>query len=164
MKKKEIKKENLQKKINIADRIKMMEGKNILFKQPPEAMRRNSANINFNFNQMGLGAKKEEKKEEKDKKVENKPSNDFTNKLNKMQMMFANRGGFKPRPSAQFTGLPKLDNLDNNNKNKKLEIISEKPDVLKEGFNPVDELEKNLNKIVVQKDKKKRRKTIFEEE
>ena len=150
----------------MADRIKMMEGKNIVFKQPPEAMRRNSANINFNFNQIGLGAKKEEKtekKEEKDKKVENKPSSDFANKLNKMQMMFANKGGFKPRPSAQFTGLPKLDNLDNNNnKNQKLEIISEQTDVLKEGFNPVDELEKNLDKIVVNKNKKKRRRTTFE--
>jgi hypothetical protein len=109
--------------------------------------------------------KKEEKKEEKPNKIVNKPSGDFASKLGQMKKMFENKG-FKPRPSAQFTGfrgLNSVGNIGNTNNNQKLDIITEKPDVMKEGYNPVNELEKNLDKIVIKKDKKKGKKPTFEE-
>ena len=149
----------------MAERIKMMEkGKMNIIPFPAQEIqkRRHSAFENkIKFNQGALGLNNEENND----KPEKKTSNDFANKLNNMKKMFEGKGPRimgGPRPSAQFTGMPKFD-LPGNNNNQKLEIIEEKPDNLKVGYNPVDELEKNLDKIVVKKDKKKKKKPTFEE-
>ena len=155
------KEEKPAKPMTMAERIKMMEkGRmNILPRPEPEIQkRRHSAFENkIKFNPAALGLNNEEN----NKKPEKKTSNDFANKLNNMKKMFEGKGPRimgGPRPSAQFTGMPKFDVPGSNNNNQKLEIIEEKPDNLKVGYNPVDELEKNLDKIVVKKDKKKKKK------
>ena len=110
-----------------------------------------------------LVLKNEEKNKEKSKE-ENKPAS-FKDKLNNMKNMFENKGMRMigaPRPSAQLMGMPKFENLGKNNNAQNLEIIEEKSDKMVSGYNPVDDLEKKLEKVVIKKDKKKMKKPTFE--
>ena len=171
VKKEEIKKEEpkpsepiIGKKLSMADRIKMMEGQGKVNNNPkpaPAPQKRFSAIENkFSFNQ--------EKKEEKNnkpttKKNESKPSGPV-NKFSDMKKMLEMRGiGGGSRPSAQLMGVPNLGNMgQNNNTNQNAGIVKEKVDKENPGYNPVNDLEKKLDNIVVQKDKKKKKKINFQ--
>ena len=169
-KKEEKKEEKGEKKLSMAERIKMMSGgvKPNNGPNPAPAPRRMSAfeGGKLNFNPGNIANKNDEKKDNKAKPDDNKPSGSG-NKFNQMKMMLEKRGGPRmgPRPSA-IMGMPHFGNFginNNNNNNQDLNIIEEKSDKLKEGYNPVDDLEKKLEKVVVQKNKKKIKKPTFEE-
>ena len=172
-KKDEKKEEKGEKKMSMADRIKMMSGGANLKPNngpnPVAAPRRMSAfeGGKLNFNPGNIANKTDEKKDNKAKPDDNKPSGSG-NKFNQMKMMLEKRGGPRmgPRPSA-IMGMPHFGNfginINNNNNNQDLNIIEEKSDKLKEGYNPADDLEKKLEKVVVQKNKKKIKKPTFEE-
>ena len=82
-------------------------------------------------------------------------------KFEQMKRMMENRGVRPgPRPSAQFNPNFKFGNLGVNNNNKG--IIEEKSDKEKTGYDPAKDLEKKLDNIVVQKDKKKKKKPNFQ--
>ena len=156
----------------MAERIKMMSGGGIAnpnnAQRPAPAPKKRLSAIDGNqilFNP--LKKIEEGNKDNKDNKAKidnNKPAGSG-NKFNQMKMMLEKRGGPRmgPRPSAQFIGMPKFGNLGQNNNDKGLDIIEEKSDKLKEGYNPVDDLEKKLENVVIKKDKKKKKKPIFEE-
>ena len=152
--------------MSIQERIKLMQGGGQAKINPPkpapapQAQKRMSAAENlFKFNQgLNNDNKKEEKKVSNNNKVNDNKKNAFKDKLN----MFANRGMMgagRPRQSAQLNNVPNFGNL---MKNKDSGIIQDNPDILKPGFQPSDELEKKLDVIVVQKDKKKKKKVNFQ--
>ena len=82
---------------------------------------------------------------------------EFQNKMKNMQAMFIQKGGFgAPRPSAQIMGMPHgFSNLMGNNINNKGNGIS---------VEKHEDLEKKLDKIVVQKNKKKKKKISFQDD
>ena len=82
-----------------------------------------------------------------------------------MKKMLENKGMRMigaPRPSAQIMGMPRFDNFRQNNNTQNLEIIEEKSDKMASGYNPVDDLQKKLENVVIKKDKKKKKKPTFE--
>ena len=99
----------------------------------------------------------------------NKPLSNFEKMRKMMEKRGAGFGG--PRPSAQM-GIKDLEslqkfqkkmNIDSNNNNQGLGVIHEESDKMVKGYNPADDLEKKLDKIVVvKKDKKKMKKPTFE--
>ena len=98
----------------------------------------------------------------KSKVNDNKPLNAFEQRK-KMLEQKGIMGG--PRPSAPFImphgfGAP----MPMNNNAPNMQIIKEESDKQKPGYNPTDDLEKKLEKVVVvQKDKKKKKKPIFQD-
>ena len=146
-----------KKKVNppnaMAERFKKMQEENKINSKKSEPLpKRFSANINpVNFNPQAV------KIDDKNNKNENKKEdNKVESKFKQMQKMLNQRGGRMigaPRPSAQIMGMPNLGQQ---------EIMKENVDKQRPGFNPVDELEKNLDNIVVKKDKKTKTKPNFQ--
>ena len=80
-----------------------------------------------------------------------------------MKQMLERRGVGGPRPSAQLMGVPQFGNMGQNNNAQNSGIIQEKTDKENPAYNPVNDLEKKLdNIVVVKKDKKKKKKVTFE--
>ena len=72
-----------------------------------------------------------------------------------MKKMFENKGMI-------MMGAPRPSDKSKNNNDQNLGIMEEKTDKLAIGYNPVDDLEKKLEKVVIQKNKKKKKKPTFE--
>jgi hypothetical protein len=82
-------------------------------------------------------------------------------KFEQMRLMMENKGiGGKPRPSAQIN--PGGFNFGKGGEDGNKGIINDQSDKMKAGYNPVNDLEKKLDNIVVQKDKKKKKKPNFQ--
>ena len=156
--KKEIKKEEkkkeetkpnkgVERKISMQERIKMMAG-GIKLNQPPQA-----AAPKKRFSQDTL-PKNEPKKEE----IKQKPmqfGGGKSNQMNQFKAMLEKKGGFgAPRPSAQMMGMPHGFGMMMNNNDKG----GQEPK-----HDKGDELEDTLNKINIQK-KKKKSKIVFNED
>lgn len=102
-----------------------------------------------------------------------KPSTDngnFKNKLNKISEMFKNRDGPGGKRPSMMLKMPQAFGFENESKgygNSRFEdqkiddIIKEEPDIMKDGYDPAANIQKNLDCVVIQKYKKKRRKTVF---
>ena len=151
--KKEIKKEDKKKeeiksnkgferKISMQERIKMMSG-GIKLNQPPQA-----AAPKKRFSQDTLPKNEPKKEETKPKPMQF--GGGKSNQMNQFKAMLEKKGGFgAPRPSAQMMGMPHGFGMMMNNNNDK---GGQEPKVDKG-----EELEDTLNKINIQKKKKKSR-------
>ena len=155
--------------MSMAERIKMMSSgpRMPMPGRPNDPFKRHSAvENNIKFNPEAVLKKEEKPNQDKTKvRKEEDKSASFKDNFNNMKKMLENKGMRMigaPRPSAQIMGMPRFDNFRQNNNTQNLEIIEEKSDKMASGYNPVDDLEKKLENVVIKKDKKKKKKPTFE--